>query len=871
MTIFVQIASYRDPQLIPTIKNLLETAKHPENLRFGICRQYSDEDGFDNIDEYRNDSRFRILDVPYNESKGACWARHLIQQLYKKEEYTFQIDSHMRFVQDWDVKLIGEIDKLMLKGHYKPLITGYLPSFDPENEENSKVQIPWKMNYDRFSPDGNVHFLPASIDNFKELDSPINARFYSAHFAFTIGRFADEVQHNPDYYFHGEEISIAVRAFTHGYDLFHLHYVIGWHFYTRKGLKKHWDDHTDWVEINNTSHKNNRTLFGMESEGTLDPRFGFGTIRTLQDYEKYAGISFEKRAVQRYTLDFKEPPNPVYETEEEYDKSFTKVFKHCIDVGYHQVPHDDYDVWVVAFEDENGVELKRADANESEIRRMKNDPDGYCKIWRSFETDIEPYKWVVWPHSKEHGWCDRIEGVLYEKKINTSENTEIDRTSNETATELTINETVSQVSENKSINEMKILIHLPAYREPELLKTIESALENAEFPDRLVFGICRQYNPDDGFDNLDKYRWNNEQFKIKDIHYTQAKGLPYARAVINDELLTDEDFVLQLDAHHRFDTNFDTTLLTWYFDLKEEGYNPLICGYLPYYDPFNDPEKRVKEPWFSEAASFYPHGTIFIRPTGMRDWKKQTKPVRARFISGHFAFGPNQWARDVRHDPNIYFSGEELNLTVRSFTHGYDLFHPHKVVIWHATMREERSGKLVWDDEFKRGDTSFHNKQSTARSRIRQLLGVEDNGHDLGVYGLGNKRTVRDYEKYAGINFKTKSFQKYTIDNHFPPNPQYATEEEFENSFTYSFYHLVNIDRNQLPGKYDSILVAFDDEEGKSVFSKSIDGLQLQKFLNGEGPIHYEEMFLTDKNPSKVVYWGHSMDEGWKERVEFEI
>jgi len=43
----------------------------------------------------------------------------------------------------------------------------------------------------------------------------------------------------------------------------------------------------------------------------------------------------------------------------------------------------------------------------------------------------------------------------------------------------------------------KILVHLPAYREPELIPTIKSALENAKHPERIHFGICRQYNPDD--------------------------------------------------------------------------------------------------------------------------------------------------------------------------------------------------------------------------------------------------------------------------------------------------------------------------------------------------------------------------------------
>ena len=69
MKIFVQIASYRDPQLVPTIKDMLANAKKPNNLVLGIARQYSNEDGFDNLDEYRKDKRFRILDIPYQECK----------------------------------------------------------------------------------------------------------------------------------------------------------------------------------------------------------------------------------------------------------------------------------------------------------------------------------------------------------------------------------------------------------------------------------------------------------------------------------------------------------------------------------------------------------------------------------------------------------------------------------------------------------------------------------------------------------------------------------------------------------------------------------------------------------------------------------
>ena len=416
-----------------------------------------------------------------------------------------------------------------------------------------------------------------------------------------------------------------------------------------------------------------------------------------------------------------------------------------------------------------------------------------------------------------------------------------------------------------------IILHLPAYREPELVPTIKNALENAEFPERIHFGICRQFNPADGFDNVDEFR-NDSRFKIYDMPYEEAKGLPYARAIINEKLLTDEDFVCQLDSHHRFDKNWDSTLIGWYHDLQNDGYNPLICGYLPYYDPFNDPDARVQEPWLSQAASFYPFGTIFIRPTGIPNWKDLTKPFPARFLSGHFCFGPNKWAKEVRHDPDIFFSGEELNLTVRSFTHGYDLFHPHRCIIWHATMRTERNGMLVWDDQHKRGENRFWKDQDRARSKIRQLLRTEDNGFDLTGYDIGTVRTIRDYEKYSGIHFKKKSFQKWTVDSKFPPNPLIIDEQEWENSFMLSFYHLVNIDRNQLSGDdYKGILVAFDDENGIGINSKSIEGNQLKEFMEKGTPIHYEEMFLTDKNPSRVVFWGYSDKRGWSERVEIKL
>lgn len=410
--IFIQIASYRDPQLIPTIKDCIENAANPENLVFGIAWQHSSDDTWDNLDEFKNDARFKIIDIAHTESKGACWARNKIQQLYNNEQYTLQLDSHHRFIKNWDVECIDMLKKLQEKGYKKPLLTSYISSFDPENDPEKRAQTPWLMNFDRFIPEGAIFFLPADIPNWQELQEPIPARFYSAHFAFTLGQFCVEVPHDPEYYFHGEEISIAVRAYTWGYDLFHPHKIIAWHEYTRKGRTKQWDDDKTWGDKNSYCHLRNRKLFGMDGEiQDIDfGKYGFGPVRSLQDYERYAGINFKLRSIQQYTADKKYPPNPVL-TEEEYEKSWLRIFKHCIDIGYHDVPENDYDVWVVAFEDENGNELHRRDVSEEEINNYFNnkETEEYIKIWREFHTDTHPKKWIFWPHSKSKGWINRIE------------------------------------------------------------------------------------------------------------------------------------------------------------------------------------------------------------------------------------------------------------------------------------------------------------------------------------------------------------------------------------------------------------------------------------------------------------------------------
>ena len=412
--IFIQIASYRDPELNNTLKDCIEKSENPDNLVFSICWQHSKDDEWDNLDLYKDDPRFKIIDVDYAESKGACWARNTLQQQYDGEQYTLQLDSHHRFIQNWDTELINMLEGLRSKGHEKPLLTSYISSYNPENDPDGRVKVPWLMNFDRFIPEGAVFFLPATIPGWEKMTDPIPARFYSAHFAFSLGSFVVEVPHDPNYYFHGEEISIAVRAYTWGYDLFHPHKIIAWHEYTRKGRTKQWDDDKKWHLKNTDSHLRNRKLFEMDGlEKDID--FGiydFGSVRSLEDYERYSGLSFKKRAVQKYTLDNNFAPNPPLYGEE-LEKSFMSIFKHCIDISRSKVDKEmDYDFWAVIFENGNGQSIHRRDSTEQEIRGYLTNKDDYIKVWREFQVEERPTKWIVWPHSKTKGWLEKIEGKL---------------------------------------------------------------------------------------------------------------------------------------------------------------------------------------------------------------------------------------------------------------------------------------------------------------------------------------------------------------------------------------------------------------------------------------------------------------------------
>jgi hypothetical protein len=403
--IFVSIASYRDPQLTPTVLDCIRKARNPDRLRFGICRQRGEEeDPF----SFREDPRFRILEVDWRQSKGACWARSEIMRLWQGEDWFLQVDSHCRFAVGWDELLLRSAADT---GSKRPILSTYPASFTPGQNE-VLADDPLQVAFHAFTADGIPQLRPRRLPERRTPGSPLQARFLAAGFLFTLGRFAEEVPYDPDLYFIGEEAAMSVRAFTHGYDLFHPAETIVWHDYGRHNARRHWGDHTGndattrpWAKLDEASRRKVSRLLSGEPVGS----FGLGSQRTLEEYESYAGLSFRERKAQQYTLRGEEPPNP------EAPANWTDAVQPWIvkiPVPRARLPHgalDDPKLWFVGIHDLQGFEIYQQNLTPQELEPLKGDREELAIVCEFF-SESAPASWVLWPLSQSQGLLSKIEG-----------------------------------------------------------------------------------------------------------------------------------------------------------------------------------------------------------------------------------------------------------------------------------------------------------------------------------------------------------------------------------------------------------------------------------------------------------------------------
>lgn len=295
MSIFISIASYRDPELERTIHSALDNAANPQDLHFGVMLQ--------EFERFAPDlswvPNLTLQTIHPKMARGAGYARAQIIPMYSGQDYFLQIDSHTLFEKNWDQLCIDQYKKAQDISKNDKIILSYFPPpfyVEPNKQisiiKNSKTQLPYPTKQKPMLTkrgDWTAQRVELSNKNLPEESTTILAGF-----VFSTGELIKEVPYDPEISFFGEELCFAVRAWTRGWDIYSPCVTIAYHFYTREGYSKIWKDRNlreiSWKDLEILSkEKQKRILCGIES-GT----WGIGSTRTITEYEKITGLDFKK-------------------------------------------------------------------------------------------------------------------------------------------------------------------------------------------------------------------------------------------------------------------------------------------------------------------------------------------------------------------------------------------------------------------------------------------------------------------------------------------------------------------------------------------------------------------------------------------------
>jgi hypothetical protein len=304
MTIFISIASYCDRLLEQTVRDALAKATRPDKLRFGIVEQNFMEKRL-KFDDIKSQVRYVGIDV--RDTRGACWARSLAMSLYSGETWFMQIDSHTVFDQGWDDTLLLAAARCSQMSP-KFVISNYPHPFKmiegvPVKEQTTNEVLYNYVNDDfEFKEENTIILFTASS---RASDIPLKGFHIAAGFIFTHGRFVYEVPYDPHLYFEGEEQTLSVRAWTHGWDIYHTTDIPIYHLYSTGDVvtthrEVHWSPNDDqeriqrWWELDNKSKARVTALLQHNADLGI---YGLGKARTLTEYANFSGIDYRTKTI----------------------------------------------------------------------------------------------------------------------------------------------------------------------------------------------------------------------------------------------------------------------------------------------------------------------------------------------------------------------------------------------------------------------------------------------------------------------------------------------------------------------------------------------------------------------------------------------
>jgi [Skp1-protein]-hydroxyproline N-acetylglucosaminyltransferase len=310
-----------------------------------------------------------------------------------------------------------------------------------------------------------------------------------------------------------------------------------------------------------------------------------------------------------------------------------------------------------------------------------------------------------------------------------------------------------QVPDKRHLDEQaaSIFVSIPSYRDSECEHTIKNLFMTARNPDRIFVGLCLQYI--EGVDNVSFFQ--NKDFKYSNqiricwMKARDAKGPCLARSNAQ-KLYAGEEFYLQIDSHMRFREHWDTFLINELAKCTPQ--KSIITSYPLGYTLPNMVSEDIR-PTLLCAKQFDSDGMLRLVARILKAHTK--KPLSSSFWAAGFAFSRADVIEEVPYDPtlNFLFFGEEMIMSARLWTNGWNFFAPTETIVYHLWSRDYRPVyHEVMDDE---------NLRLDALRSVQSRLGLIEEPH-IGIknsYELGKERSLDDFQKAIGIDFKSQTIE----------------------------------------------------------------------------------------------------------------
>jgi hypothetical protein len=283
----------------------------------------------------------------------------------------------------------------------------------------------------------------------------------------------------------------------------------------------------------------------------------------------------------------------------------------------------------------------------------------------------------------------------------------------------------------------RIFISIASYCDSQVFDTIKSIFEEATDPSRVYIGLHLQ-DTEETYNKLKALKYNN--LRIKYTPKEQTKGVVWARNKIKEELLTNEEYFLQIDSHSRVKPMWDSILITQYNSIEEP--KVIITTYPNHFDV----------PGYDKKYLELAHNTPlrirrFISLEDLVDNRCQAEnlgPLKdyeikhTHWAAAGFLFTRREWIDEVKIPDDIKFNGEEDFLTFNSYLKGWNLRIPSEATVWH-------------NYEYRNAET-----QEPYREHNNKYLIIENIVNELNnmLYSSGNIRSLEQLEEYFSWKFK---------------------------------------------------------------------------------------------------------------------